>query len=200
MRPAASGAIICTAFEGQRRIASGDLNFVVRKTKPVADAGGNLPILIFDNATSALIEVDFRGTIEQVKENLLKNSKPDFIVCNVPQKRSLGRPRLGVIAREVTLLPGHWDWLDAQSGGASAALRRLVHEAKSNSKDKDYARQSQEAVYKFMTAMAGNLPGYEEALRAFYRNDQPRFTGLIKTWPKDIRSHVKKLVAASLHP
>ena len=199
LKHAAAKAITCTAFEGPQRIASGDLISVVRRTKLVTDAGGILPILIFEDATSALIEVDFRGTTEQVMEKLLRNSNPNFTVCKVLQKRSPGRPKLGVIAREVTLLPGHWDWLDAQSGGASAALRRLVHEAKKSGEDKGSARQSQEAVYKFMTVMAGNLPNFEEALRAFYRKDQVRFNDLIKSWPKDIRSHIKKLVIASLN-
>ncbi len=113
------------------------------------------------------------------------------------QKCRPGRPKLGVIAREVTLLPGQWDWLDEQPGGASAALRRLVYEAKRSSQGKDRARRSQEAVYRFMTTMAGNFPGFEEALRAFYRRDHQRFGSLVERWPKDVRRHVKKLVAVA---
>lgn len=192
-----AGEILCTAFEGQRCVAAGDLVSVVQKLKQVTDENGTLPILIFEDATSAVIEVDLRGPVEEIIENLLRRKRNSVVVGLSSQKRSPGRPKLGVIAREVTLLPGQWDWLDAQSGGASAALRRLVHEAKKGSEEKGSARQSQDAVYKFMTAMAGDLPGFEEALRAFYRKDQTRFAELIKPWPRDIRAHVKKLVAAA---
>lgn len=196
-KQSSAGAVLCTAFEGRRRIATGELPAVARETKPVADAGGHLPILIFDDATSELIEVDFRGTTAQVIERLTQNRSLGSPVSDGLRRRSPGRPRLGVIAREVTLLPGQWEWLDAQAGGASSALRRLVHEAKKGGEGKDRARHSQEAVYKFMTVMAGDLPGYEEALRAFYRKDQARFAELIKPWPKDIRSQVKKLCGQS---
>jgi hypothetical protein len=170
-----AGARICTAFEGRRRIANGELSVVARMTKSAVDAGGLLPILIFEDRTGALIAVDFRGTADQVVERLTGSTKPAAPASKVSRRRSPGRPKLGVIAREVALLPGHWDWLEAQSGGASSTLRRLVHEAKKGSAGADHARQSQEAVYKFMTVMAGDLPGFEEALRAFYRKDHVRF-------------------------
>ena len=187
----------CTAFEGQRRIATGDLAFVVRKTKPIADTAGHLPILVFDDETSAQIEIDFRGTTVEIIQNLLQHPSRRPAGGNAPPRRTPGRPKLGVIAREVTLLPGQWDWLDARSGGASAALRRLVHEARKTDGVNDRVRQSQDSIYKFMTVMAGNLPGFEEALRAFYRKDHARFAGLIGHWPKDIRLHIKKLVLAA---
>jgi hypothetical protein len=189
-------AVLCTAFAGQRHVASGKLPAVVRRTKPVADEGKLHPILIFEDATGEQIEVDFRGSIGQVVERLTGNDTSRDFVGEEAQKRSPGRPKLGVIAREVTLLPGHWDWLDDQPGGASSALRKLVHQAKKGGGNGN--RQSQEAVYKFMTVMAGNLSGFEEALRAFYRKDLDRFNELIKPWPKDVRRHVKQLVAAAV--
>ena len=191
-------AIFCTAFSGQRRIATGSLASVVLKAKAVADLKEYPEIFIFDDATGVLIDIDFRGTPEQVVANLARRAEAGVFTGSAPQKRNPGRPKLGVIAREVTLLPGQWDWLDEQAGGASAALRRLVHEAKKEGKGR--ARQSQEAVYKFMTVMAGDLPGFEEALRAFYRKEKERFNGLIEPWPRDIRAHVKKLVAAAAAP
>ena len=193
-----SGAIFCTAFSGPRRIASGGLASVVLKAKAVADLKEYPEIFIFDDSTGVLIDVDFRGTPEEVVAILARRTAAGFVTGSASQKRSPGRPKLGVIAREVTLLPGQWDWLDEQVGGASAALRRLVHEAKKGGKGR--ARQSQEAVYKFMTVMAGDLPGFEEALRAFYRKEKERFNQLIEPWPRDIRTHLKKLVAAAAAP
>ena len=111
--------------------------------------------------------------------------------------RGPGRPKLGVVGREVTLLPRHWDWLDDQPGGASVALRKLVESAKRDNRSKDRARHSQEAAHRFMSAMAGNLPGYEEASRAFYGRNQALFYTLIQPWPGGIRDHAKRLAAAA---
>ena len=108
-----------------------------------------------------------------------------------------GRPRLGVVAREITLLPRHWDWLALQPGGASVALRRLVEHAMKNNRGKDMLRQSQEATYRFMTDMAGDEPGYEEALRALFGGQRDRFHSLIESWPPEVRDHAKKLAAAA---
>ncbi len=183
------------AFAGNRRITSGAIREVALKVKKMLDKGEEAPILIFDNMTSELIEVDFRGTVADVERRLLAQSD----VPTPPQKkRGPGRPRLGVIGREATLLPRHWEWLDEQPGGASVALRKLIESAKRENREKDQARRSQEAAHRFMTTMAGNLPGFEEASRAFYGGDQERFGALIKLWPRDIREHVKKLVAVAV--
>jgi len=185
---------ICTAFEGHRCIASGPLKEVARKAKRVADGAKGEALLIFDDLTGEVVEIDFRGTAEEVVERLSQGDGTRDAPGESIQKRRPGRPKLGVIAREVTLLPGQWDWLDEQPGGASVALRRLVYAAKLSSQSKDGARQAQEAVYRFMTTMAGNFSGFEEALRAFYRRDHQRFGSLVAHWPKDVRHHLKKLV------
>ncbi|MGY4354661.1 hypothetical protein ACVW0J_001154 [Bradyrhizobium sp. i1.7.7] len=109
------------------------------------------------------------------------------------EPRGRGRPKLGVVAREVTLLPRHWEWLGAQPGGASVALRKLVDEARRVSGDKDRERQARDAAYHFMLTMAGNLPQFEEASRALFADDRRRFTGLIADWPVDVRDHIVKL-------
>ena len=186
---------LCTAFQGHRCIASGRLAEVARKVKTVADRAGDEPILVFDDRRGELVEIDLRGTVDDVNKRISHGGRSVTGVAE--QKRGPGRPRLGVISREVTLLPDQWDWLDGQPGGASAALRRLVLAARRSGQGKDRARQSQEAVYRFMTAMAGDFPGFEEALRAFYRRDQPRLNGLIAPWPSDVREHLKKLVATA---
>jgi hypothetical protein len=178
------------AFSGPRRIAAGQLVEVVRKAKQTLDRNEHSSISIFETSTSRTHEIDFRGTAQEVLARLAPNPSPESA------KRSPGRPKLGVVPREVTLLPQHWDWLNEQPGGASVALRKLVEEARRLNAPRDRARQSQEAVYRFMTIMAGNLPNYEEALRAFYSRDRKHFEELIADWPKDIRDHTIELVGA----
>lgn len=104
--------------------------------------------------------------------------------------RSRGRPALGVSAREVTLLPRHWEWLAAQPGGASATLRRLVEEARKRGRGR---RECQDAAYRFLTVMAGDRPGYEEAIRALYADDRSRIEELAAVWPQAIRNHALAL-------
>jgi len=188
---AAALPVRCTAFAGHRRLASGTIRDVGLKAKNAIYQGEQAPILIFDNKTSYIIELDFRGSAADLEKRLAQESPPPTLS---PEKRGPGRPRLGVVGREVTLLPRHWAWLDEQPGGASVALRKLVEFAKRQNREKDQARRSQEAAHRFMSTMAGDLPGFEEAARAFYAGDQQRFNTLVKLWPHDIREHVNKLV------
>ena len=125
------------------------------------------------------------------------DSKQAAVVTEAPP-RGPGRPKLGVVAREVTLLPRHWDWLNAQPGGASVALRKLVEEARRANEGKDRVRQSQEAAYRFMSVMAGNRPGFEEATRALFAGRAGRFDQLIEPWPEDVRHYARKLAAPAL--
>ncbi len=182
----AEKAVNVTAFDGHRLIASGTLAEVALACKHALDAGATGPVLIFDDRNGHTVEVDFRGTPAKVLARLQGAQ---------PAPRGPGRPRLGVVAREVTLLPRHWDWLGEQPGGASAALRRLVEEASRSSQAKDRARRSGEALDRQMRTLAGNLSGYEEASRAFWRREPKRFAAHIKTWPKDLRDHLRKLAA-----
>ena len=186
-----------TVFAGHRCIGSGLLPKVARAAKQATDRGADGPILVFDNRTGEVVEIDIRGTARDVMQRLIQSEPPGAVPGGGTQARGPGRPKLGVIAREVTLLPGQWDWLDEQPGGASAALRRLVYEARRSKDERRASRQAQDAVYRFMTTMAGNFPGFEEALRAFYRREQGRFNGLIRDWPVDVRRHIKRLVRAA---
>lgn len=174
-----------TAFEGTRLIASGPLAEVALAVK-VASAGDAVAsILIFEDATGRAIDLDLRGTDADIVARLPdQNREP---AAEPPRGR--GRPKLGVVAREVTLLPRHWDWLAAQPGGASVALRRLVDAARRASGERDRTRRAQDAAYHFMSAMAGNLPNFEEAARALFAADRRRFASLIAAWPEDIRNH-----------
>jgi uncharacterized protein len=185
------------AFEGHRCLATGDLLEVARKAKEAMDNPGHGPVLVFDAITSSQIEIDFRGSVEEVVERLAPLQQSDTPSLAAPERRGPGRPRLGVVGREVTLLPRHWEWLDGQPGGASVALRKLVEAARRSNRGKDLARQSSDAVYRFMSVMGGDLPGFEEALRAFYRGNQELVKELIRSWPTDIREHLQKLLATA---
>lgn len=197
----------CTAFEGHRRIASGSMPEVALAVRDVFARGERAPVLIFDDVTSRPLEFDLRGTPEEILARLASEApgeQPVSTACagEDDAPRSRGRPKLGVVAREVTLLPRHWDWLNGQSGGASVALRKLVEAARLAGEDQDRKRAAQESVYRFMTALAGNLPDYEEATRALYADDRARFDAIVAAWPEDVRNHTLRLAqdAFVTHP
>ncbi len=187
-----------TSFDGHRRIATGSLQTAALAVKRALEAGAAGPVLIFDDATGRSIDVDTRGSDEEVIANLggaasaeTGASQPDAPEPGGPKGR--GRPKLGVVSREVTLLPRHWDWLAGQPGGASVALRKLVQEAQRANCGKDKVRKAQERAYNFMLAIAGDLPGFEEATRALFANEVAKFQDLIAKWPCDIRDHATRL-------
>jgi uncharacterized protein len=185
------------AFEGDRCIASGDLRMVARAAKETLDRRRDAAVLVFDSG-SGPVEIDFRGSVDDV---LARLPDPDASVATEdaahPVPRGPGRPKLGVVAREVTLLPRHWEWLAQQSGGASVALRRLVDEARRANKDKDRVRQAREAAYRFIAAMGENKPHYEEVARALFAGDAGRFEAWTASWPADIRDHARRLAATA---
>lgn len=170
-----------TAFEGVRQLASGDLA-VVAEAARTALAHGAARVLVLQDRTGAQIDLP-AGPEPQ----------PEPPPAGRPGR---GRPKLGVVAREVTLLPRHWEWLATQPGGASAALRRLVEDARRSGEPADRAREAQTAVYRAMSVLGGDLPGYEEALRALYARDDGGFDAQITIWPVDVRAYVSRLAAA----
>jgi hypothetical protein len=197
MSPGSNAA--CIAFEGDRRIASGDLREVARAAKQALDRRHDASILVFDGRTSEPVDLDFRGSIDDVLARLpVTPGAPATLEAATPSApRGPGRPKLGVVAREVTLLPRHWDWLARQAGGASVAIRKLVEEARRTGEQKDRIRQAQEAAYRFMSVMAGNRPHYEDAIRALFANDPVSFGKLIVEWPTDIRDHAASLAESA---
>ena len=169
---------IFTAFAGFALIARGDLTEVVAAVKKRSDLGESERIAIYEDATGRSIEIDLRGTMQEVTARLASHPLLASQVESQPAAPSgPGRPRLGVVAREVTLLPRHWDWLGRQSGGASAAIRKLVDTARKQGVSEEREKQASEAIHRFMWDMAGNLPGFEEASRSFYRHDRAGFEG-----------------------
>jgi hypothetical protein len=186
-----------TAFIGQRRLAAGPVAEVALAVKR-AEARASDPILIFSDGTGRAIDFDLRGDEREVIARLANLVPPesDQPAESPSEPRGRGRPKLGVVAREVTLLPRHWEWLNAQPGGASVALRKLVDDARRASGDRDRERQARDAAYHFMSAMAGNLPHFEEASRALFADDRRHFVAEIADWPVDIRDHVVKLATS----
>ena len=175
-----------TAFAGERMIAAGPLKAVLPKARAAADT----PLLIFADDNGDQIEPDWRLSDDEIAARLAPPPETETA------DRRVGRPKLGVVAREVTLLPRHWDWLSGQPGGASAALRKLVDQARRDSVGADRVRRSQRAVDRFIYRMAGDLPLFEEAYRALYAKDFTTLERLTAHWPVDIRDHLRRLVAS----
>lgn len=183
-----------TSFMGHRRIASGPMLTNVLAVKKVLESRVNDPVLIFDDVTGRFVDVNTQGTDEELAQRYAPVDAPEVEVEQTEEApRGRGRPKLGVIPREVTLLPRHWDWLATQPGGASVALRKLVEETCRASTAKDQRRQAQERAYNFMTAIGGDLPGFEEAMRALFADELERFKTLLAGWPEDVREHAIKL-------
>ncbi|WP_117194723.1 DUF2239 family protein [Rhizobium terrae] len=178
-----------TVFQDDRRVASGTPNEVVTALKD----RDHDHLLVFDDATGKPVDLDLRGSLAECLGRL-----PQGENVAIPTERRPGRPKLGVVPREVTLLPRHWEWLGQQPGGASVALRKLVDAARAASLSDDEKRRSQEAADRFMRALAGDQPGYEEAARALYAGQAERFRALTQGWPKDVRDHARHLARGAL--
>jgi len=184
-----------TAFAGTRQIASGDLRHVIHRAQNANVAYDQPPVLIFNDITGGVVDVDLRPAREDLSHGSagVESCTPK-VEPTLPDggARGPGRPKLGVVAREVTLLPRHWDWLATQPGGASVALRKLVEQARRANQSGDRLRLAQEAAYRFLSAMAGNEPGFEEATRALFAGNRERFAKLVAPWPVDVRDHARR--------
>jgi hypothetical protein len=191
-----------TAFIGNKRVATGRLAEVAIASKTAMTRAKSAALLVFDDHTGEQVEVDLRGSSEAIRQRLAAPAPINTVAASsdTPPPRTVGRPKLGVVAREVTLLPRHWQWLNSQPGGASVALRKLVEHARRNNESKDRVRQAQEVTYRFVVAIAGNQPGFEAATRALFANQAEQFELQTANWPPDIRDHARKLAAAALNP
>jgi len=192
----------CTAFAGMRRLASGPLIDVALAIKAAPDSGDT--VLAFDDASGAVVDLDLRGTTADIVTRLTEHGELEALAARTRARsdsdapaRGRGRPRLGVVAREVTLLPRHWDWLGSQPGGASQALRRLVDEARRADGGQTLAKAARERAYRFLSALAGDLPGFEEATRALFAGDAEAFADRMAGWPADVRDHALRLARSA---
>lgn len=195
----------CIAFEGFRLVAAGPLRDVAIEVKQVTDRGETEPLLVFDQWTSHPVELDLRGTVDDVVERIdrwaTENAHPGESGASVdaeaptapPKRRGPGRPKLGVVGKEVTLFPRHWEWLGRQRGGASVTLRKLVDRARKENEMAETHQLAQESAYRFLSAIAGNLQDFEEAIRALFANDVAGFRLRTRTWPEAVRAHARDL-------
>jgi hypothetical protein len=190
----------CTAFTGTQRLANGaliDVALAIKATETAPDHGA---ILTFDDASGQVMDLDLRGTTADIISRLTQQGEAQTVVAKTSDQpdgdepaRPRGRPKLGVVAREVTLLPRHWEWLAAQPGGASPTLRRLVDEARRADGGQTRAKAAREAAYRFLSALAGDLPGFEDVLRALFAGDGEGFADRMAAWPADVRTYALKL-------
>jgi uncharacterized protein len=184
-----------TAFVGTRLVTAGPLEEVALEVKTLLGRDPTAAALVFDDTTGRPVDLDLRGSDDSVVRRLA-----DHPVHRAKTPLAAGRPKLGVVAREITLLPRHWEWLAAQPGGASVALRRLVDEARHASPVADRVRRAREATYRFMTAVAGDLPRYEEAIRALFAGDGARYHAVIGDWPNGVQLYAGLLSQDAFEP
>jgi len=183
-----------TAFHDTNRITGGPLAAVALTVKAALTADPAAAILVFDDTTGKVVDLDLRGDDAEIAARYAARSS-DIATSSDDLPRGRGRPKLGVVAREVTLLPRHWDWLALQPGGASQALRRLVDDARKADGGRSQARAAQERAYAFIATMAGDREGFEEASRALFAGDDARFAAHSRSWPADIRAYAQLLLA-----
>lgn len=175
-----------TAFLDRRRLATGPLHEVAVAVLRAQQAEPEGHPLVFSNASGRSADLDLRGGEQAVAARYT-------VAAPIQAPKGRGRPKLGVVAREVTLLPEHWDWLAAQPGGASVALRKLVHAARRHGGDREQTRQARDRAYHAMSTLAGDLAGFEEASRALFAGDHARLVAQMATWPQDVQTYVLQL-------
>jgi uncharacterized protein len=206
MNQSAQATIQAIAFAGTQRVARGELTEVALAVKSWLQRDAQASMLVFDASTSQVIDLDLRGSADDVVQRLtvpvvaLSKEPSEATAAEEQTARGRGRPKLGVVAREVTLLPRHWQWLAEQPGGASTTLRKLVERARLAAVDRDALRQAQESAYRFMAAMAGDLPGFEQASRLLFANDRRGFAEQVAGWPEDLRDHLLALAQRAFTP
>lgn len=104
-----------TAFQGPSRLITGTCREALTHLKSQAPGGAD--VLVCDDATGRTVDFNLRSDLQEVVDR----EAPEAA------RSGPGRPKLGVVAREVTF-PRHWDWPESQPNGVSAALRRLMDE------------------------------------------------------------------------
>ena len=200
MSPESTAAARLTIFQGPHRLLQADRLSVLRYLQnhdELHPAGSGQALWVFDDATGLRLDMNWRAELAQLAQQAQQaahpSAAPAAASANARPARAVGRPKLGVVSREVTLLPRHWEWLNHQPGGASAALRRLIDDARNAHAAQDAQRAATEATYRFMQEMAGDQPGFEEACRALFAKKEAAFQLQTQTWPDDVQAYLHQL-------
>lgn len=197
----------CTAFADTEQFAAGLLIDVALAIKAAEGDRPDASILVFDDASGSVVDLDLRGKTAEIVVRLTERERREATTAKTQtasdtdaEPRGRGRPKLGVVAREVTLLPRQWEWLSAQAGGASQVLRRLVDDARRSDGGQTQAKAAREAAYRFLNALAGDFPGFEDAIRSLFAGEEQDFAERMNAWPPDVRRHALKLATGSYRP
>lgn len=172
-----------TAFTCLSRIGGGDLETTVRDTWAYIQDHPEANVQVFDDRTGHGVDLDLRGGLDEAMARVVPPKN----------KKGPGRPALGVVCREVCLMPRHWEWLDEQTLSASAVIRRLIEAARKETSSDMARKRALEAAGRFMWAVAGDLVGFEEASRALYAERWPIFDRLVEPWAADVREQLAKM-------
>jgi len=186
------------AFSAQKLIAEGAFGEVLQLVKNHIKQNDTGNILFFNGSDGRQIDIDLQSGAGESGNGSKAAAAESGSNQAIPTKKPRGRPKLGVVGREVTLLPRHWQWLDKQRGGASARLRRLIDQERKATAGDDMIRESQDSANRFMYAMAGDIAGFEEAVRALYARDKAGFDQETAAWPVDIRDRARGFAEAAL--
>lgn len=190
-----------TAFTEGKSISNGNLKSVIRDSKAYRAKHSHASILIFEDADGSWFDVDLNGSLALILKTLPARAPvtiEEETEAPVLQAPTRGRPKLGVVSKEVTLLPRHWEWLSSQKGGASVTLRKLVETAKKTSAIKEKTRRAEDACNQFIVSIAGDYSNYEEATRALYASEYKAFEKSIKGWPEDIKQYAMRLLTPAI--
>lgn len=166
-----------TAFRGDTRIITDSLFNVALALQKQSE----MNVLVFNDQTGQQIDLDLSGSEDDLKQRYTE----------VEYVKKVGRPKLGVISREITLQQKHWNWLDQQSSSASAVIRKLIDKELNDPSSESNIMLAKQAIDHFMLAMLGNMPNYEEATRALYQGNKSHFLALIHNYPKDLKVYLE---------
>jgi len=186
------------AFVGHRQLARGAIKEVARACKLQLDSDPHRPLLIFDDETGYSIDLDFRGSVDDVIDRLSDHPLLSQGASRAQEARKPGRPKLGVLSKEVSLLPRHWEWLRSQPRSVSATLRALVEKASRENDSEARSKRVMASIHRFMWSLSGDLPNFEEASRAFFAFDYEGFFETIAQWPEDVRIYLEEQVQSRL--
>lgn len=167
-----------TAFVGNTRLITDSLLNVALAIKN--QQHDSAPILIFEDQTGKQIDVNITGSESDIQQRY----------AELETVKKVGRPKLGVISREITLQQKHWDWLDLQNSSASAVIRKLIDQELNNAQSESNIMMTKQTTDRFMSAMLGNMPNYEEATRALYQGNKEGFLELIQDYPNDLKEYL----------